>query len=327
MPTIRQARGLSGLLTRRTTKQSKPVIYASIDDALVANHLDWTVTKRPLFARIPHEQDPAHGVMKRADNLFGIVRSDTNATLGAATGRYETISNHEAFAPLGECASKEGIKIVGAREIDGGKLVAIQALPADPLYIAGDEIRPYMLFTTKHDGTGRMRGFSAPERFACLNQLRRLIFGEGVEIAISHTRSAKDRLEDARRLIRAAFNGQEQFVRTAEDLLAQTFTRVEFENLANMLLPKPDESSPTTTQRMLTNWESRFEALMQQAYMADDLNDVRYTAWGAVNAVADYEQHLQPIRAGIGELDTALFKRAMFNGDMTAQALAILRPN
>lgn len=317
-------------LERAAVAQRELKTYANMSEALAATGLDWEVKKRPLFARIPtgvnETTGESTGIMKRSDNLYAITRTDTNATLGVATARYHTASNAEVFAPLGEVASENGIRIATTHEIDGGKLVAVQALPEKKMTIAGEEVRPYMLFVARHDGKGGISGFSAPERLACLNQLRRLIFDE-IVIGFRHTASVQQKLEDARKLVRAAFNQQEQFIRTAEELLASTWSRQEFEDLAFKLLPKPDASDPTITTRMVNNWDRRFTALMEQAYNAPDLNDIRYTPWGAVNAIADFEQHLLPIRGEGQELQENLFKRAMFNGDLTSQAMKILLPS
>jgi phage/plasmid-like protein (TIGR03299 family) len=300
--------------------------YESTGAALAAAGLDWGVTKRPLFARIPNENDPQHGVMKRADGLYGIVRDDNHRTLGAASSRYEVVTNAQAFAPCDVLAKAGDLSVLSANELDGGKFVALHMRAPKSLYVAGEEIVPYILAFTRHDGGGTTTIANAPERFFCTNQLRAIIAAakRSLLIRIRHTSSAHLRLAEARTTIAALLTEQETFVRTAEELLAETFTRAEFEALAKQLVPEPDRSDPTTTAREITNWESRFETLMHDAYGAADLNDIRFTKWGAVNAVADYEQHLVRVKGDSRKQDETLFRRAYLDGSLTSDAFQLL---
>ena len=300
--------------------------FASTADALKASGLDWSVVKRPLYARIPNADDPAHGTMKRADSLYGIVRTDNHRTLGAASARYECITNAQAFAPCDMLAKAGDLSVLTATELDGGKFVALHLRAPQSLYVAGEEIVPYILAFTRHDGGGTTTIANAPERFFCTNQLRAIIAAarNALLIRIRHTASAHMRLEEARATIAALLKEQQTFVRTAEELLAQTFTRAEFEALALSLFPKPDEADPTTTRREMTNWEQRFHAIMHEAYGAADLNDIRYTKWGAINAIADYEQHLVRVRGDERTQNETLFRRAYLNGSLTENAYHLL---
>jgi phage/plasmid-like protein (TIGR03299 family) len=298
--------------------------FSNTKTALQVHGLDWTVTKRPLFARIPNPGDEEHGVFKRADNLYGIVRDDTKTTLGVASGRYTVAQNEEGFGPLDVLAHENQIQLIGAGSMDGGAKVWLQAA-VPPVRIGGERIDYSVIAMLSHDGKGSVNYFDMPVRFFCTNQLRAIRRNaQDVKITIRHTASVTDRVKEAHEIIRRVYFNQQSFIRTAEDLLSQTFTRQEFEALALQLVPKPPENDPTTTRRSITMWEDRFQTLMRDAYGAADLNDIRYTKWGAVNAVADFEQHFVRVKGSPEQREETLLKRAFDDGPLAQRAFALI---
>ena len=302
--------------------------YASTAEALTQNGLAWNVVKRPLFARIPtgvDESGKATGIFKRADNLFGIVREDTNATLGAVSARYECGPNLEAFGILDVLAQDGQVTLKGAGEFDGGARVWVQAATTKPFTIGGERIDHYVLAMLAHDGKGSVRYWNMAMRFFCLNQLRAINSGANeVNESYRHNSLLSQRIREARELIRKVFASQEQFKVTAESLLAATFSRAEMERLVQTILPAPDSSNPLTTDRMIRAYEARFETIMREAYGAPDLNDVRYTKWGALNAVADYEQHYVRVKGTAEQREQTLLKRTFDDGPLARAAFGLL---
>lgn len=317
-----------GRIVSNTIKHAQGVSYANVPEALAANGLDWTVEKRPLFARIPTGKGPdgkETGIFKRADNLFGIVRSDNNHTLGTATARYTCGTNADGFDPL-EVLAKDGrIKIVGAGALDGGARVWMQAQTPERVSIGGEPIDYYVMGLFSHDGSASNKYFDLAIRFFCTNQLRAISRDtRDVNITMRHTASLPDRVREAKRLIERVYLNQAQFVATAESLLAQTFSRAEMETLVKTLVPAPSLSDPTTTTRQINGWNEKFSTIMRDAYGAPDLNDIRYTKWGAMNAIADFEQHFVRTKGTTAEREETMFTRAIETGPLATRAFALL---
>jgi phage/plasmid-like protein (TIGR03299 family) len=304
--------------------QDKGHSYSSTREALDANGLAWTVTKRPLFARIPNPGDEEHGIFKRADNLYGIVRDDNKATLGVASSRYQVVQTVEAFGPLDVLAAEGQVRILGTGDFEGGAKVWMQAA-VPPVRIGGERVDYSVIAMLAHDGKGSVNYFDMAVRFFCTNQLRAIRRdAKDVKITIRHTASATDRVKEAHEIIRRVYFNQQVFVKTAEELLAQTFTRAEFEALALRLVTPPDPSDPTTTTRSVNMWRERFDTLMQDAYGAPDLNDIRFTKWGAINAVADFEQHHVRVKGTNEQRAETLLKRAFDDGPLAQRAFALI---
>jgi phage/plasmid-like protein (TIGR03299 family) len=292
----------------------------------VAQGLDYTFAKAPLFARFVTGEKPdgsPSGIFKRADNLFAVVREDTRATMGAVTGRYTIVQPREAFGALDALAREGAVTLSHISAVDGGAKMFVQA-NTGTVSIGGEPVQQYVLGIASFDGTGSVQYVSGASRLFCTNQLRGIMREAYFRELVRHTLSAHARIEDVRAMLTRVYATQKAFVATAETLLAQTFTRAEMEALALQLIPRPDPSDPTTTTREMRGWETRFERLMRDAYGAADLADIRYTTWGALNAVADYEQHLVPVKGDDEARESTLLRRAYEPGALVTRAADLI---
>ena len=74
---------------------------------------------------------------------------------------------------------------------------------------------------------------------------------------------------------------------------------------------------------MAKSWTEKFETITR-AYGARDLDNVRETAWGALNAVADYEQHMLRTKGTETEKLETLFRRSFLAPTLARDAYALL---
>lgn len=145
---------------------------ATSADAIKHAGLDWTVSKRPLcYAVNKGGMVPDYTAIGDA---FGIVRDDTNAALGTVGTRYKPIQNIDAFKFLDGVLADFGARYESAGSIYGGKRVWMLAhMPKQAFAInGGDEIKPYVLFSNCHDGTGAAWCFPTTVRVVCANTFR-----------------------------------------------------------------------------------------------------------------------------------------------------------
>lgn len=308
-------------------------------DAIRTAGLDWPVVKHPAFARIPTGIDPATGkqtgIFKRIDNLFATVREDRNVPLGIVGAGYVCASNADLFSCLDGFVADGSAQYETAGSLGVGQTVWMLLVAGDDLKIAGDEIRPYVLARASHDGTEAIRIRPVTTRVVCANTLA-MAMGEKVarEVRIRHTASVHDRLADAAKAFGILRESREAFKVTAEELVAASFTRSEMETLVKGLLgdrPRPEfpgsgfhaTGNPSNV-REINSWDKRFDAIMQDAWSADDLANVRFTKWGALNAVADYEQHLVRVKGTPLARQETAFRRATETGPLTSKAFTLL---
>lgn len=316
--------------------------FGSVPEALEAFGLGFGVEKHPLYARIPTGHDPAGkstGVMKRADNLFGIVRTDTNATLGAVSARYECIGQAQALEPFEELVRAGGLAIKRGGALQGGSRVWLTAEMAG-LTIAGHYIAVGITANFRHDGKGALTYNPYFNRVTCFNPLQEISkllrdFERGwAAMHFRHTESAIDRLPLVRAQLVTLEDTRAAFAGKAQALLSASFSRAEMEALVRQLLGERPQArfdggarrgyGTPSNSRELNAWDSRFEAIMERAWGAPDLSDVRFTRWGALNAISDYEAHLVRVTGTPEARQERLIARTIDGGSLTATATRIL---
>src|SRR5208282_5317725 len=156
------------------------------------------------------------------------------------------------------------------------------------LYIAGDELKTYILATWAHDGTSSAKFRVTPTRVVCENTYRAALKDAQNTFAIRHTKNWKEKAEQAKRVLGLTEKYMVEFEDFAKSMLA---LKVEpkgsvMRDFVELLFPVPEDA----TNRMVTNVNDE-RSKFARAIMAPDLENVRFTGWGLISAVTDYSQH------------------------------------
>lgn len=139
-------------------------------EALKLASLDWTVDLWPMFACQPTERGPSFDAPIQSDR-YGVVRHDTRECLGVVGPKYEVCQNAE-LADFCEALSKEGAaKIESAGSIRGGRKVWFLLQKGSIVIRERDEVRPYLLVASSHDGSTKIRVQMTSTRVVCSNTL------------------------------------------------------------------------------------------------------------------------------------------------------------
>src|SRR4051794_9774101 len=134
--------------------------------ALEAAGLTWTVAKEPLY-RAGGQPVAGH---------HATVREDTDQVLGVVSGDYVVVQNSECFAFLENLLGSELI-FETAGSLWAGRQVFITAQLPDHVTVGGDEVRPYVVLSAWHTGTGAIRAMTTPVRAVCANTVRAALGG------------------------------------------------------------------------------------------------------------------------------------------------------
>ena len=130
------------------------------EDALVMSGLNWNVIQKP--------------IMTASGNLIpgykANIRDTDNRVLGVVTDRYRVVQNSEAFA-FTDALLGEGVRYETAGSLQDGKKIWILAKLPDKYIIEGDQIDPYLVFSSSHDGSGSIKVAMTPIRVVCQNTL------------------------------------------------------------------------------------------------------------------------------------------------------------
>jgi phage/plasmid-like protein (TIGR03299 family) len=125
----------------------------TLDDALDVAGVTWTVAKEQLYR--------ADG--RLVDGHHATVREDTGRVLGVVSDDYVVVQNRDCFAFIANLLGSE-LVFETAGSLWGGRRVLITAELPDHITVGGDEVRPYLVLSAWHTGTGAIRAMTTPVR-------------------------------------------------------------------------------------------------------------------------------------------------------------------
>jgi phage/plasmid-like protein (TIGR03299 family) len=181
--------------------------YPTSAEAIKHAGLDYTVEKRPLFTydndNILHDIE---GSLQIADievpNYYATVRTDTQQALGVVGKDYEVVQNKDAFTFFDAIVGGEGIMYETAGALGKGERIFITAKLPGYIKVGSDDlIEKYLFLTTSHDGFGSITAAFTPVRIVCNNTLNAAQRNCSNSIKIRHTQNAKERLEQAHKVM------------------------------------------------------------------------------------------------------------------------------
>jgi len=250
----------------------------SSEEAIKLAGLDWNVEPKPIQI-IGGNKIP---------NTFANVRNSDNSVLGIVTERYEIVQNQEAFN-FTDYLLGEGVQYETAGSLSGGKRVWMLA-KTDTIKILGDDITPYLVFTNSFDGKGSVKVALTPIRVVCQNTLTLALKKATRKWSVKHTGDIAAKIDEAREALKLTNIYMEELQKTADELTQITIVNTDMLELMAKLLPI--QGSP----KQQENAKEKREMLMGIYNNKDDIQRFKGTAYGAINAVADFESHVTPLR-------------------------------
>lgn len=248
-------------------------------EALELAGLDWEVNSRPIYTD--------NGI--QIPGYIANTRSSDNKVLGVVSDKYKIVQNKEAFAFTDSLLDHDA-KYVTAGSLRGGKNVWMLAqLPRTK--ILGDDIDQYLCFTNTHDGTGAVRVFCTPTRVVCQNTLNLALSTAKRSWSCRHMGNMESKMHEASRTLELANKYMEELATKADQLANTTITDERLYQIVAEMFPVDDNQS----HRQLANMEKAKTEFMVAYYMPD-IKQFRNTAWGALNAMADFCDHSSPKR-------------------------------
>lgn len=244
-----------------------------------ANLADWNVRLRTLDSDARRSKETFEVIR---DNPFdgGLDR------IGVAGERYGIVQNESAFhlfddlSPVWEAAG----------QFKGGALVYGQAATDHTIVLdpngAADEVKPFVVISTTHDGSGALRIGRTALRLDCLNMFN-LMFGKLQHaISVRHTLRVDDRMKAIRRAWKengAYFAAMEE---EANALFAASATDKQFWSIVDQFMGERPEANVKGAQ---TKWDNSRE-LYAQAWNGEPNAKAKGTAWGVFNALIERNQ-------------------------------------
>lgn len=288
--------------------------YPTSAEALRFAGLDYEVVKEDLYTTSFNSDGQAMDFTKRVKTHYATIRKDTGDVLGVVGKDYEIVQNVEAFSFFDAIVGGDGIQYETAGALGNGERIFITAKLPEYIKVGREDlIEQYLFLTTSHDGYGSITAAFTPVRVVCRNTLNAALKNHSSCIKIRHTVNAKERLEQAHKLmgitntlsaqLETIFNRWSKVQITDPEIkkLIQQAMCPNREVYNNLQAGKDDELS-TAFKNIC---DSAFSYAMSNE--TQTMDTTRGTLFGAYNSVTGYFQNVRKYKDDESKLKSLLY--------------------
>lgn len=263
-------------------------------EAIELARLDYDVVKVPNYAFY-------NGEFLDTPASFSTLRTDTGQILGDRIGKnYTIVQNLEAFEFF-DTITETGSAIYETAGVLGvGEKIFVTAKMPDTIRIAGtdDLTEVYVLLTSSHDGSGSIIAAVTPIRVVCQNTLNMALGNTINRVSIRHSSMVKQRLADAHNVlgISKAFvaEANECFNFLSKKYVSDDSVKELIRNLFN------------EQERDSTRIKNIEDAVLECYFAGVGQEKIVGTAWGAINGITFYLDHVKNYRNDSTKFDNVL---------------------
>jgi len=235
---------------------------------------------------------------------------DTYEVLGVVSTSYAPHQYEDVLLKqIANIIDDSELAIGSAGLLKGGAIAWVQIEMPENLKVADVEFRPHLLATTSFNGSIATTYKRCVTVVVCDNTRAAALREEGQEYRIRHTANSQMRIAEARDALNVVFRLGESFTKEIEQLLAHKVSDPMFTKFVERIVPLRQDASKTATTKAETD-----RAEFMRLWNGDPrVAPWKGTAFGAVQAVNTYRQHIRPTRG-----DTIRAERNMMD-NLTGQ--------
>lgn len=259
----------------------------TVEEAMAAASLDWTVDLRPSYFR------KADGSLSLMDRI-AVVRTSDDQLLGDVGSDYTVLQNSEAFGVLSAAIEEHGLVIETAGALGKGERVWMLArVPASIEPVPGDRVDGYALVVSGHDGKTTHVCIPTCTRVVCQNTLNMALSaaGRGAIFRFRHVRTAKEQLEQAGLMVTNLVGTLKATGTSFAQLATKKLTPSQTEAYIDAALGIP---SGTELSGML---QRKRQAVLDLVSFGRGAEFAPGSAWAAFNAITEYIDHARTQQA------------------------------
>jgi phage/plasmid-like protein (TIGR03299 family) len=293
--------------------------YPTSAEAIKYAGLDFTVEKRKLFTYDNENQNgnPDTGIIIpeiEVPNYYATVRTDTEQVLGVVGKDYEVVQNKDAFSFFDAIVGGDGIEYETAGALGNAERIFITAkLPGYIKVGREDLIEKYLFLTTSHDGFGSITAAFTPVRIVCRNTLNAAMRNHTNAIKIRHTANAKERLEQAHKVMGISYKLSEQLEEVFNNWTKVKITDPELHRLIQLaMVPNKevlDNISKGQFDELSTCFNNMCDSVFDYAMTSptQQTETTKGTLFGAYNSVTGYFQNVRSYKDDEAKLKSLLY--------------------
>ena len=286
---------------------------ADIDTWIQESGLIWSVETADVAVRIGPVNGDGKPSWQPAAEHRAIYRSDTGKLFHIASERYKPVQPREVLEFFRGLAESHSMEVETCGSLREGAIVWALATNGGSIRVHGvDEIKPYLLLSTSMDGSRATNGKYVATRVVCNNTIN-VAWGEKSAGSVSVRHST---VFDAD-AVKARLGLSEEMAAFAEacDKLSNTqVRRVQIEQLLRGWFGQAKEKGQDVLdgETVLTTQSANVIQAVQGAIVqspGQSLASAKGTAFGVLNGVTYYIDHLARARSNDNRLASAWFGR------------------
>lgn len=294
--------------------------YPSSADAIRFAGLDYAVVKRPLFTYDTENDSADEDTGIKIPEIivpkyYATVRTDTETVLGVVGRDYEVVQNVDAFSFFDSIVGgNTGILYETAGALGKGERIFITAkLPSYIQVGREDLVEQYLFLTTSHDGFGSITAAFTPIRIVCNNTLNAALRNHTNAIRIRHTVGAKERLEQAHKLMGISDKLGEELEAVFNNWARVRITDAQVKKLIQLAMAPNPEVLQNLQSGREDDLSTRFRNVCDGVYAyamsspTQQTETTKGTVFGAYNAVTGYFQNVRFYKSEQSKLESLLF--------------------
>ncbi len=300
--------------------------YPTSAEAIKFANLDYTVEKRKLFIYDNENQladEPACRTGREREikiaeievpNYYATMRTDTEQVLGVVGKDYEVVQNTEAFNFFDAIVQGEGIQYETAGALGKGERIFITAKLPGYIKVGNDDlIEKYLFLTTSHDGFGSITAAFTPTRIVCNNTLNAALRNCTNSIKIRHTQNAKERLEEAHKVMGISNKLSEELEGIFNQWARVTITDAEVKKLIQQAMVPSKEVLHNLQAGQLDDLSTCFKNICDNVYEygmsspSQQTATTKGTVFGAYNSITGYFQNVRSYKNDEAKLKSIMY--------------------
>ena len=223
---------------------------------------------------------------RAVDGVHATVREDTDEVLGVVSDDYVVVQNRDCFAFLANLLGSE-LVFETAGSLWGGRQVFVTAKLPDHITVGGDEVRPYVVLSAWHTGTGAIRAMTTPVRAVCNNTVRLALQRARAVYRVRHVGDPTGQLHEARAVLGLTVEYYRQFQRFGDQLALQPMSERALRDVLAQLYPHDTALGG----RALASRARARETVLALFRHGDTVGSAPGSKWCALNAIVEFHDH------------------------------------
>lgn len=260
-------------------------------EALTAAGLDWEVELRPVYANVGGRQVKL--LNNRAVVRTDLAMSDPERAALAVVGSSYQVFQNSVLEDFLSTLFGMGLRYETGGSLFGGRKVWLLARMPEEVSIGSDQVFPYVLLSSGHDGRCQLRVQPTAIRAVCWNTVRATIFSSDAEVrrltvGIRHVGDVKAKVGQAREILGISLEALKRF-ETAGNALLAVDGMPHVDALIEHLFPETEKQQKAREERV-----EEFRAILSAE--ADRSGSSRPTGYDLLNAVTGFADHVRAVK-------------------------------